>query len=1043
MALTRTMKSLVASTSLASISLASLAEESQNFPSTMIESLSAQYSEPNPLSETARAQLEIGTTITGRILISEAQLVSIRFESLEVFRGSLSAVLVESVPPKVYQTIASDLELTPSQEMPVTEADEITGTEGEIELPAVTESSVNIFESYLAASKEPAFDAIAFKREMLLSIGQIYELDISFSANATDLSVAESATDTESPEASGEPKNHAGALAGIGILVYALDDEDDTFLDESSAFTHDESRASRFTGYQEYKNVAQYGSAAQNFSADVTTPASTIHPYTLIGVDYAYGMGLSGDGKVIAVQDSEWVSPTPDEFANTTITTSGTLVLGGPSSRNYHGVHVAGTIAANFNNNSATFVPDNSSLDYTGGTYGGLTPLLNYGMMGVAYDADLLLTDYNRSSGGSAIAGIALNFDAASSSSAIAVNNSWALGACQSGNCIYTIDRFTDYQTANATSDTDTLELRDNISSVNSDADDWQTLIDAMQTYQSHGVIVFASGNDETNDEPNVMAGLPVLVTELADAWLAVGNLDISGSTVTSSAITRYSNECGSAAEFCVYADGTDITSTVGGFGGSVEDARYQIYSGSSMAAPQVSGAIALLSQAFPNHTPAQLADRILASANNDFFTATGTTTFVNGVSHGYNAEFGHGIVNLEAALQPISSSSMIPANGGTSSIYRASRFSLGTSSVDLGYSFGDSLSNALDGRTAYFYDGLNGGFAFNAGSLIKKPKWTSAILVAPAALTTAGDESLQFTFTAGEDNHGQPTDPALALTRKISDKSAISLGEKINPQIWVLGLSDSTNGQKVEQASEFTIPFLQASENGRYAGAETRVAGRRIALTSFSGTSQVNAVPSRGLLIATTSEIGDSKVATFAGTTFETSGFLDSSINGAFAESSETITQFAGLAAKGSISSQWGFESMATVGFSRLDVEGSGMLDDIGQVASSTWAVEAFRYLDSLTSLHVGVSQPLRVESGKSRIELPLLYGRDGLITSHTVDADLSPSGRQIDFKTGVKRDLGQAGELTAIGLLSKDAGHVSQTGLTPSALIRWSMRF
>ena len=974
------------------------------------------------------------------IQITEMQLVSISFDSLELFQKSLDAILSEALPPNVYQPIASDLDLRVTEKMPIGETEEITGTE--TEMPAVTETSINIYESYLADSKEPEFDLVSFKREMLLSIGQVYDLDISFSASANDPSTVDSTADSQSSEPSGESKHPVGALAGVGMLIYSQDDEDDTFFDESSAFTYDSSRATTFTTYQEYKNVSQYGSAAQNFSADVTTPASTIHPYTLIGIDYAYGMGLSGEGKTVAVQDSEWFSSNPDEFANTTITSSGPLVAGGPNSTDYHGVHVAGTIAANFNNNSATFVTDNSSLDYTGGSYGGLTPLLNYGIMGVAYDADLLLTDYSRTNGGSAISGIALNFDAASSSSAIAINNSWALGTCQSGNCVYTIDRFTDYQAANGTSDITTLEIRDNITSLNSDANDWQTLIDAMATYQSTGVIVFASGNDETNDEPNVMAGLPVLVTELADAWLAVGNLDISGSTVTSAAITRHSNECGSAAQFCIYADGTDITSTVGGFGGTVEDAGYQIYSGSSMAAPQVSGAIALLSQAFPNHTPAQLVDRILASANNDFFTATGTTSFVNGVSHGYNAEFGHGIVNLEAALQPISSSSMIPANGGSSSIYRASRFSLGTSSVDLGYSFGDSLSNALHGQTAYFYDGLNGGFAFNAGNLINKPKWTSAILVAPAALETVGDESLQFTLTAQSD-HSLPVDSSLAVTRKISDQSAISIGEKINPQIWVLGLSESGSGKKIEQASEFMIPFVQASANGRYAGAETHLAGQRIALTSFSGTSQVNAVPSRGILIATTTEIGDSKVAAFAGTTFETSGLLDSSINGAFAESSETVTQFTGLAARGNLSAKWGFESMASIGFSRLDVKGSGMLQDIDEVASSTWAFEASRGLDPSTSFHIGVSQPLRVESGKSQIELPLLYGSDGLINSHIVEADLSPSGRQIDFKTGVRRNLGQAGELTAIGLLSKDAGHVSQSGFTPSALLKWSMPF
>ena len=40
---------------------------------------------------------------------------------------------------------------------------------------------------------------------------------------------------------------------------------------------------------------------------------------------------------------------------------------------------------------------------------------------------------------------------------------------------------------------------------------------------------------------------------------------------------------------------------------------QWMVLGGSSMGAPQVSGMIALLGQAFPNHTPEQLTDRLLA----------------------------------------------------------------------------------------------------------------------------------------------------------------------------------------------------------------------------------------------------------------------------------------------------------------------------------------------------------------------------------------------------------------------------------------------
>ena len=73
-----------------------------------------------------------------------------------------------------------------------------------------------------------------------------------------------------------------------------------------------------------------------------------------------------------------------------------------------------------------------------------------------------------------------------------------------------------------------------------------------------------------------------------------------------------------------------------------------------------ISGGIALLAQAFPNHTPEQLADRLLASANNDWFTPTGNTTFTKhgaSIKHGYHNEWGHGVPDFYAALSPITTS--------------------------------------------------------------------------------------------------------------------------------------------------------------------------------------------------------------------------------------------------------------------------------------------------------------------------------------------------------------------------------------------------
>ena len=65
---------------------------------------------------------------------------------------------------------------------------------------------------------------------------------------------------------------------------------------------------------------------------------------------------------------------------------------------------------------------------------------------------------------------------------------------------------------------------------------------------------------------------------------------------------------------------------------------------------------MALLAEAFPNHTAEQITDRLLAYADNSFFNHDAVVTFGNGVKHGYDDEFGHGILDIYAALLPITS---------------------------------------------------------------------------------------------------------------------------------------------------------------------------------------------------------------------------------------------------------------------------------------------------------------------------------------------------------------------------------------------------
>jgi subtilisin family serine protease len=789
-----------------------------------------------------------------------------------------------------------------------------------------------------------------------------------------------------------------------------------TFLDESTTFTYNASLDSTWTARQEYKNVAQYTVSSPY------TVSSTIHPYTLVGVNYAYGMGLSGSGETIAIVDNGYRT-THEEFADkisaSKLTNYNTL------STDDHGTHVAGIAAGDYNSNNSNF----SGTDYSSGNF----PLLNYGTMGVAYNANLHLTDYDVS-----VTELGNATTSASNAGAVVQNNSWGWGTCTTNNCSQTIDVWVTYQNNNGTTDAQTLDALTDTEA------GWRTYLSALDSFQSNGIIVVAAGNDSASSEVNVQAGLPQIATELAEAWLVVGNIDTSGSTVTSGSVTRQGNQCGITAEYCVQADGTEITQA-----SSSGNSGYAVKTGTSMAAPIVSGTVALLAQAFPNHTPEQLTDRILASANNDFFTATGTTTFINGVTHGYNAEFGHGIVDLSTALQPIITSSMIPPSDGTGrfnarygNINTARRFDLSSSQVQLGSAFGDSLSNSLNGNKAYFYDALNGGFAFDIGSLVKSRPTaktsTHSFESVMGGNTITNRKALNGASFMSDSSKGNLEDGSLMAFMPISKNSSSFVGNKIHIQnaMNFTRRSDSiTTG--VNSDSPFNIPFLQASEQGTSVGNKLSVGDGRVSLGLFSGESKDYGMVTSGFVSEYGREIGNSYASLFIGLTNENDGFLETSVEGAFAEDSSASTTFSGISGYGWLNDVWSYNALGSVGSTQMSVDGVGLLSDIENITSSSFAFEAARPLglNDKDSFHIGLSQPLRVENGNATISIPRLYETNGNLSFDNVEADLSPSGRQLDLNLGYQASLNNLFNVGIQMAFSQDYGHIKSDEIIHSA--------
>ena len=190
-----------------------------------------------------------------------------------------------------------------------------------------------------------------------------------------------------------------------------------------------------------------------------------------------------------------------------------------------------------------------------------------------------------------------------------------------------------------------------------------------QEAAQKNTVLVFAAGN-EGKSQAHSLTVAP-LIGDSEDikenyANSVYKNLLISVVAVDENKqIASYSNRCGASSMYCLSAPGgtEDVpmgsTAIADSFGG---------VSGTSMAAPVVSGSVAVLMGAFPFLKPQEVVQILFETAQyleptqdqikdyNDLAIADGTSyTYADLTKDGeYNAIYGHGLVDLDAATDPI-----------------------------------------------------------------------------------------------------------------------------------------------------------------------------------------------------------------------------------------------------------------------------------------------------------------------------------------------------------------------------------------------------
>lgn len=376
------------------------------------------------------------------------------------------------------------------------------------------------------------------------------------------------------------------------------------------------------------------------------------NPLRSSGAAFAHVAGLKGAGQTIAVSDDQFLfQPSYDEFA---------LPNGGSK---------VGVI-----NNWQGLNPNNEPPTSHGTIVSAVAIGSSDDFVGVAPDAQILFGSYETTQKLAFLGSYAISYNA------VAWNNSWG---------------YTDLRLNQADFDVAFETLGGNSGYLN-----------VLDTYAAQGVVVFAASNDNTQTHSGLMDGLPYLRPSLEAGWIAAVNGVPTFSNGDVSSVQLISSSCLEAARWCLIADGAwqvpDPTLDL--------DPGNSLVTGSSFAAPQISGALALLGSAFPTLTPHELRVRLLASADDGFFTADDTVELATGFNKIYSTTYGLGFLDIEAALKPIGGTAMALASGGA--------VSTNAPVLRTGTGIGDAVEVSLAGTDVLVKDALSASFVMPASAL-------------------------------------------------------------------------------------------------------------------------------------------------------------------------------------------------------------------------------------------------------------------------------------------------------------------------------------
>lgn len=580
------------------------------------------------------------------------------------------------------------------------------------------------------------------------------------------------------------------------------------------------------------------------------------------------------------------------------------------------------------------------------------------------------------------------------------------------------------------------------------------TMVDAVRRAAAAGVvIVVAAGNEGDGSDPDVDPNQP---NPFAAGVRGAGgaNVIIAGSVNEQSEISKFSNRAGSQAQYylsalgervcCVYENGVlkVETTSSGQF--------VSLFSGTSFSAPQISGAVALLRQAFPNLTGAQMVDLLLASARDA--GAAGT-----------DATFGRGILDIGAAFAPRGTTTLA---GSTASV------ALGDDSGVSSGPMGDAFTRAPLGTVVL--DSYNRAYNYDIAQGLRSAGMQPKLLGAVDAGTRqvgAGSPALAMSFTLANGARGQSEWIApLRLSASDAQIARVLAGRvalKIAPDQQIgFAFKERADGLVAQLQGHDRPAFLIAGDargdSGFAQGSDVSVAYRRqigpwgITASSEQGKAWLGNVRvedgqlerRREARALTTFSLAADRtfgaVGTALGLTWlgEERTMLGAYFSDTFGGGGAN-TLFLDANAGWKMGGGWRLGGALRQGWTRADRV--GIVGGGSDLTSRGWSADLTKQgvFQRFDRLGLRVSQPLRVEGGGLNLTLPVAYDYATLLpTFGTSLLSLTPQGREIDGELAWHGQL-WGGDASTSLFYRTDPGHVASMPDDKGVAVKWAKRF